>query len=405
MRIMLTLTLLFGAALAWSQTAESVIAKHMEAKGGDAWNKVDAMQMTGTFTGFSIPGPFTLIKQKPNRLYMDQKLGKEDVEMGFDGTNAWWVNGFFGIPYAIEIPSADAKAVRFNAEFATSLFNHDQPGFSVQYEGIQDLAGEKAHKLVLTRPDGEVETWFLNPETFLEQEVHSDGGDFGQPVSMKTYFSDFREVQGLQIPFYVEWEFGTRYRVMEVAAITFDVDIKPNLFAMPLSAGMERLRHLAGTWVVEGQRPGGDDSLQSVFNDEPATIDPAFQGAVLNETLRQPTAMGPQTFLRQWSFDRDSQQFRITAVDEMSATLRLFKGPLPETGPIAVSTLTTEPDAEQHIRWLIDNITADGFTMTRETSSDQGESWSTNAHLIYRSEAAAKAHKAKMEAEQAEDSD
>ena len=51
---------LIGVTPAPAATLEEVIAKHVEARGGDKWNAVETMQISGSYTAFSETHPFTV---------------------------------------------------------------------------------------------------------------------------------------------------------------------------------------------------------------------------------------------------------------------------------------------------------------------------------------------------------
>ena len=77
-------------------------------------------------------------------------------------------------------------------------------------DGIDALVVE------LTRSNGDVETWYFDPNTHLELARDSKGSDYGRPSNQRTFFDDFREVSGVQIPHYVEKQWYTRNRIWEV---------------------------------------------------------------------------------------------------------------------------------------------------------------------------------------------
>ena len=56
----------------------------------------------------------------------------------------------------------------------------------------------------------------VDPGTFLEVARLSRTTDFGQEMDLWTYFSDFRDVQGIVNPHRIEMEYGTRHVVREV---------------------------------------------------------------------------------------------------------------------------------------------------------------------------------------------
>ena len=63
------------AAQLSAETVDDVVKKHIEARGGKNWTAVQSMKITGTFTGFSVPGPCTIIKTKTGRYHFDGQWG------------------------------------------------------------------------------------------------------------------------------------------------------------------------------------------------------------------------------------------------------------------------------------------------------------------------------------------
>ena len=46
---------------------DEVIAKHIAARGGDHWRKIDTIKVTGSYTAFSETHDFTLQRKRGNR--------------------------------------------------------------------------------------------------------------------------------------------------------------------------------------------------------------------------------------------------------------------------------------------------------------------------------------------------
>ena len=74
----------------FSQTADEIIAKHINAHGGiEKWAEVNALQLTGTFTGFSLEKPFSCYKKADGSYYADLYIGEEKIFEAFDGKDGW----------------------------------------------------------------------------------------------------------------------------------------------------------------------------------------------------------------------------------------------------------------------------------------------------------------------------
>lgn len=152
-----------------AMTAEEVIARHVAARGGaEAWARIDSMKISGTFTAFSKSAPFVLQRKRDRRFHIDHVLDDKRVIIGYDGETAWWDNPWRQAGVQRVAPGPDLQALISRVDFATPLFDHEQLGYRVGLLGEVEFEGLPVIGLELTRPDGAVETWYLDPQTYLE---------------------------------------------------------------------------------------------------------------------------------------------------------------------------------------------------------------------------------------------
>jgi len=128
-----------------------------------------------------------------------------------------------------------------DAEIEPALLGYQEKGHKVVLAGRGDVSGQETLRLELTRPNGWVETWHLDPRTYLEVAVDAKVFDYSQlPQEMqeRAYFSDFQTVDGLVIPHRIEKEYGARHTVTKVEKVRVNPEVEDGVFAMPApSAG------------------------------------------------------------------------------------------------------------------------------------------------------------------------
>ncbi len=87
--------------------------------------------------------------------------------------------------------------------------------------------------MIVTLKDGSVEHWYINVELYLVTAMSGISYDFGVKSNLETFFSDYRDVDGILLPFLVESEYGTRYRTFEVDKIELNTTFEMDVFVMP----------------------------------------------------------------------------------------------------------------------------------------------------------------------------
>jgi len=214
---------------------EEILQKNEAARGGAAaWAKVTSLKIVGSYESFSRTAPFTLWRQRPDLYRFDHHLNLKPVTVAYDGARAWWKNDLArpGAKPAPMPPPLD-KVVLRDKMFEPLFVRAGEKGLAIAFEGADDLDGEPHYVLAVTFPDGANERWFLHAETFLETKVRGKTSDFGREVIYEAFFSDYREVDGVTLPFLVEEEFHTRYRVTAVEEVSINPALDKALFALP----------------------------------------------------------------------------------------------------------------------------------------------------------------------------
>ena len=375
---------LSAVAPLYGATAEEVIAKHVEARGGRAaWDGIETMKITGNYTSFSITSPFTLHRQRDYRFHMDYQLGEWPRVDGFDGETAWRAGGRGG---AQPLLGLQRSILMHEVDFATPLFDYADRGLTVELLGSTDIEGQETIALRLTHPDESTETWYLDPETHLELARDTTGVDYTGPVPQRTFFDDFRPVGDVTIPHFTDTQWLTRSRMMQIEKIEINGSIDETVFLMPPRAGMAELQPMIGTWsVTSASRSDPDADWEEA--ERVSTVENTLSGGLLREHFETD---GGALVMRTLSFDRTNQAYTLTQINESSARLDVYRGALDESGRLVVSNLETgtartdRSGATVHGRFSILEIGDGGFRVEYESSTDGGESWFLAAKATYR---------------------
>src|SRR4029077_21272121 len=90
------------------------------------------------------------------------------------------------------------------SEFDGPLVDWQQKGNKIEYLGTEDVDGTRAHKLKVTRKNGDVTFVYLDPDQFLEIRTLTQRVEHGARTEIEVDLSDYEKVNGVFVPFSVE---------------------------------------------------------------------------------------------------------------------------------------------------------------------------------------------------------
>ena len=242
---MLAALLTVLAPVASAQTVDEVVAKYIQGRGGiEKIKAVNSIRVTGKMImgGGSMEAPFVQVRRRPSDSRVEftiQGLTGLQVFDGKTGT-AWSVMPFMGKKDPEASPAEETKLMAEDADFDGPLVDWKDKGNQLELVGKEQVEGADAWKLKLTRKSGNVDYLYLDTETGLEVKSESKRTVRGQEVEAETMLSDYKEVEGIELPFTVVTGMkgapAEQRPKMVMDKVELNVPVADSLFAMPPTA-------------------------------------------------------------------------------------------------------------------------------------------------------------------------
>jgi hypothetical protein len=219
-------------------TAE-VITKNVAARGGlQAWRGVQTMSLSGrTGAGGNqratlrlptqgqatvvtrktdqspVPSrrveevylPFLMELARPHKMRFELEVAGQTALQVYDGVNGWKLRPYLNRLEVEPYTADELKIASIQSELDGPLVDYAAKGTRVESDGVEKVEDRDTYKLKLTLKSGDVTHVWVDAQTFLETKIE------GQPRRLdgiyhpvEIYYRDYRNVNGLEIPFVLE---------------------------------------------------------------------------------------------------------------------------------------------------------------------------------------------------------
>lgn len=232
---LLALTALFTAATVHAQTADDIIAKHLEATGGKEKLKgITSVQMQNTMEvmGNEAPSTIVIVNGKGYRSESDVN-GQKIVQVVTD-KGGWMVNPMMGSADPQVLPEEQIKSGQ-DQIYAVPLLDYADRGGKAELLGQEKVGDVNAYKVKVTDKNNVATTYYFDPATYyLIQQVRS-AEMMGQQMDITTTYADFKKTDyGWVVPMTMKLDMGGQFSMdMKVNSVDVNKDVDPKVFDMP----------------------------------------------------------------------------------------------------------------------------------------------------------------------------
>jgi hypothetical protein len=242
-RLALALWVVAWAHVAWAQTADEVIDRSLAAIGGRAaLGKLKSRLTTGTITLAmpvgDIEGSIELLNAAPNK---SRSLIKADLsalgagqlvlDQRFDGNSGYMMDTLQGNR---DITGNQLDNMR-NGSFPNPLLNYKQMGTTVQLGGKAKVGERDAYLVIFEPASGSVVREYIDAESYLPVRVvvKMDVPQLGREIEQTTDLLDYREVDGVKLPFVLKATSPVQNYTISVAKVEHNIRVDETLFSKP----------------------------------------------------------------------------------------------------------------------------------------------------------------------------
>lgn len=218
-------------------TVDELIAKNVEARGGmEAMKAIGSALITGKMMmGGGMEAPFEIRFKRPGKVRLEFQIQGMTGIQAYDGETGWAVMPFMGKTEPEVMADDQLKDIKDQSDFDGALVDYRDKGHEIEYLGIEEVEGTEAHKLKITKADGDVEYSFLDTEYYLEFRKEGEREMQGNMIKVTSAIGDYKEVAGVLIAHSVESEIGDSGNTHTIAIekIEVNVEIADEIFTMP----------------------------------------------------------------------------------------------------------------------------------------------------------------------------
>ena len=217
-------------------SATEIADKNVAARGGlKAWRAVETLSIQGKMgvggnqrasLNVPIPGaqkaekglqgvrqrpveevqlPFVMDLARPRKSRVELEFKGQKAVQVYDGTNGWKLRPFLNRLTVEPFSAEEMKIASMQSELDGPIVDYAAKGTRIELDGIEKVEDRDTYKLKLTLKNGEVTHVWVDARTFLEAKLEGQPRRLdGTAHPVEVYYRDYRNVNGLEIPFLLE---------------------------------------------------------------------------------------------------------------------------------------------------------------------------------------------------------
>jgi len=243
MVLVVTLCLgVFGCA----QTAEELVNKNIQAKGGlekikAAKTRLTTGKVKGSGRRRVSVAAFKQMNMRPDLVRNNLSLQGMTAVQAYDGSAGWLTQPFRGRKDPELMGEDNLRDLLLAADFDGPLVDYAEKGNKIEYLGHAEVDGDDALRLKVTLKNGDIVYYYLDPDTYLEIRKEIQQFIRGSVRERVVDLGSYKPVDGVMYPFSISE--GSRSnpgaQVTTIEKIEVNVALQDSDFALPASLRTE----------------------------------------------------------------------------------------------------------------------------------------------------------------------
>jgi hypothetical protein len=227
------LFLVLGTTLP-AQSVEEILKEHFSAIGQDNMLKLNTQRLSGKMVQSGLEIPFIQMGKRPAKVRVEGTFQDLTFIQTFNGKEGWSINPFAGVTDPQQMTDDDLKGMRYQADMDGMLWNWNEKGYTVTFDGKEDMEGTSCFKLKLETKEGDTFTYYIDSDSYILLRTNTKMKIMGNETESDTYFSNYSMVEGIAVPGKIDTKMkGQLMGTLVIEKVEMNIELDDALFEKP----------------------------------------------------------------------------------------------------------------------------------------------------------------------------
>lgn len=181
---------------------DQVLAKYYKAIGGlEKWRGLNTMVIEGTMVSKEKSMPIIAYHERPGKCRVEFKVEDTVMAQVYGGYFAWQINPLSGNPDPSPMSQGRTRYLGDTCGIESSLIDYKKKRYKVKLLGKEKIGGKETYKISLKYPSRNLETYYIDAETFLISRAAGVYNMDGAEVRTTTNFYNYKDTDGYVVPY------------------------------------------------------------------------------------------------------------------------------------------------------------------------------------------------------------
>jgi hypothetical protein len=232
--IFMSVLLIVTGNLLQSQSLDEILKEHFSAIGQDKLLKINTLKLTGKMIQSGIEIPFIQMAKRPDKVRVEGTFQALTFIQTYNGKEGWSLNPFTGVTDPQPFSEDELKSMRYQSDIDGMLWNWKEKGYTVTFEGKEDMEGTSCFKIKIVTKEVDTFTYYLDSDSYVMIRSNTKIKVMGNETEADTYYSNYMQVEGIAVPGKTETKMnGQVAMTLIVDKVELNVDLNDTLFEKP----------------------------------------------------------------------------------------------------------------------------------------------------------------------------
>jgi len=230
-----TILFLIAGNSLMSQSLDDILKEHFSAIGQDNIIKVNTQKLTGKMLQGGIEIPFTMMTKRPEKIRVEGTFQGLTFIQNYNGKEGWNLNPFAGVTDPQPMSEEDLKEMHYQADMDGMLWNWNEKGYTVTFDGKDDMEGTSCYKIKVDTKEGDSFTYYIDSDSYLILRSNTKMQRLGNEIESDTYFSNYNMVEGIAVPGKIETKMKDQLMgTLVIENVELNTELDDTLFEKPV---------------------------------------------------------------------------------------------------------------------------------------------------------------------------